>query len=113
MTYKEFLESKIELATDSGFVVEPERINKALKPHQKDAVAWALKGGRRALFESFGLGKSKTYAGNKTYLVSYGEDVGYKDMKVNDLRRHHPQIESKLEKDFNDKTVIRINLNHE
>ena len=58
MTYKEFLESKIELATDSGFVVEPERINKALKPHQKDAVAWALKGGRRALFESFGLGKT-------------------------------------------------------
>ena len=58
MTYKEFLESKIELATDSGFVVEPERINKALKPHQKDAVAWALKGGRRALFEAFGLGKT-------------------------------------------------------
>lgn len=58
MAYKEFLESKIELATDSGFVVEPERINKALKPHQRDAVAWALKGGRRALFESFGLGKT-------------------------------------------------------
>ena len=58
MTYKDFLESKIELATDSGFVVEPEHINKALKPHQKDAVAWALKGGRRALFESFGLGKT-------------------------------------------------------
>ena len=52
-------------------------------------------------------------SGNKTYLVSFGDDVGYKDMKVNDLRRHHPQIESKLEKDFNDKTVIRINLNHE
>lgn len=58
MTYKEFLQSKVELATDSGFVVEPEQINKALKPHQKDAVAWALKGGRRALFESFGLGKT-------------------------------------------------------
>lgn len=58
MTYKEFLESKIELAKESGFVVEPEHINKALKPHQRDAVAWALKGGRRALFESFGLGKT-------------------------------------------------------
>ena len=31
MTYKEFLESKIELATDSGFIVEQEHINKALK----------------------------------------------------------------------------------
>lgn len=58
MTYKEFLESKIELAQDSGFEVNPADINKALKPHQKDAVMWALKGGRRALFESFGLGKT-------------------------------------------------------
>lgn len=58
MTYKEFLESKIELATESGFVVDPEKVNKVLKPHQRDAVVWALKGGRRALFESFGLGKT-------------------------------------------------------
>lgn len=58
MTYKEFLETKIELATDSGFVIEPEKVNKALKPHQRDAVMWALRGGRRALFESFGLGKT-------------------------------------------------------
>ena len=52
------METKIELATDSGFIVNPEKINKALKPHQRDAVTWALKGGRRALFESFGLGKT-------------------------------------------------------
>lgn len=58
MNYKEFLESKIELATESGFIVDPADINPALKPHQKDAVRWALKGGRRALFESFGLGKT-------------------------------------------------------
>lgn len=58
MTYKEFLESKIELAQDSGFEVNPTDINKALKLHQRDAVIWALKGGRRALFESFGLGKT-------------------------------------------------------
>lgn len=58
MTYREFLETKIELATESGFVVNPEKVNKVLKPHQRDAVVWALKGGRRALFESFGLGKT-------------------------------------------------------
>lgn len=54
----EFLKSKIEIAKDSGFTVKREEINPALKPHQKDAVIWALKGGRRALFESFGLGKT-------------------------------------------------------
>lgn len=58
MTYKEFLESKVELAIDRGFKVQPDKINKALKPHQRDAVMWALRGGCRALFESFGLGKT-------------------------------------------------------
>lgn len=58
MTYREFLETKIELATESGFSVDPAKVNKALKPHQRDAVMWALRGGKRALFESFGLGKT-------------------------------------------------------
>ena len=58
MTYKEFLETKIELATESGTVINPAEVNPVLKPHQRDAVMWALKGGRRALFESFGLGKT-------------------------------------------------------
>ncbi len=58
MTYLEFLKTKIEIATESGFLVKQEQVNKALKPHQKDAVIWALRGGRRALFESFGLGKT-------------------------------------------------------
>lgn len=58
MEYLEFLKTKIEIATESGFEIDRSKINKALKPHQKDAVAWALRGGRRALFESFGLGKT-------------------------------------------------------
>lgn len=58
MTYEEFLQTKVELAEDSGFTVDPAKINPILKPHQRDAVVWALKGGRRALFESFGLGKT-------------------------------------------------------
>lgn len=58
MDYLEFLKTKIEIATDSGFEIDKSKINKALKPHQRDAVAWALKGGKRALFESFGLGKT-------------------------------------------------------
>lgn len=58
MDYLEFLKTKIEIATDSGFKVDKRKINKALKPHQSDAIVWALKGGKRALFESFGLGKT-------------------------------------------------------
>lgn len=58
MEYLEFLKSKIEIAKDSGFEIDKSKLNKALKPHQRDAVWWALKGGRRGLFESFGLGKT-------------------------------------------------------
>lgn len=58
MDYLEFLKTKIEIAPESGFEIEQGKINKALLPHQRDAVVWALKGGRRALFESFGLGKT-------------------------------------------------------
>ena len=58
MTYREFLQTKVELAEESGFDADPAKVNPVLKPHQRDAVVWALKGGRRALFESFGLGKT-------------------------------------------------------
>ena len=58
MNYTEFLHSKVCIAPDSGFDIDVKELNPALKPHQKDAVKWALKGGRRALFEKFGLGKT-------------------------------------------------------
>lgn len=56
--YIEFLKSKIEIAPETGFEVKDSEIHPILKPHQRDAVRWALKGGRRALFEAFGLGKT-------------------------------------------------------
>ena len=58
MRYAEFLKSKIVTAPLSGMEVSESELNPVLKPHQKDAVRWALQGGRRALFESFGLGKT-------------------------------------------------------
>lgn len=56
--YLAFLKSKMVIAPESGFEIGPEEINPALKPHQRDAVMWAVRGGKRALFESFGLGKT-------------------------------------------------------
>lgn len=58
MTYKEFLESKIDIAPLAGLPVQEDEVNPALKPHQKASVLWALRGGRRALFARFGLGKT-------------------------------------------------------
>lgn len=58
MNYIDFLKTKIEIARETGFTVSPDDIHPALKPHQRDAVVWAVKGGCRALFEAFGLGKT-------------------------------------------------------
>ena len=58
MTYHEFLESKMVIAPETGFDIDPAEVNPKLLPHQRDAVVWAVHGGKRALFESFGLGKS-------------------------------------------------------
>lgn len=58
MNYEEFLSGKIIQAPVSGFDVRMEELNAALLPHQRDAVLWALRGGQRAIFASFGLGKS-------------------------------------------------------
>ena len=57
-SYDNFLRTKIQVAPVSGFEVKAHEVHPALKPHQRDAVMWACKGGRRALFESFGLGKT-------------------------------------------------------
>jgi len=46
------------IARSSGLEIEEGEISPALKPHQRAAVHWAVKGGRRALFEAFGLGKT-------------------------------------------------------
>lgn len=57
-TYDEFLKEKVTFGEQYGLEVDPAAVHPMLKPHQRDAVLWAAKGGRRALFERFGLGKT-------------------------------------------------------
>jgi hypothetical protein len=56
--YREFLNAKVVLSKDHGFAIEPGEVHRLLKPHQVDVVRWAVRGGRRAIFASFGLGKT-------------------------------------------------------
>jgi hypothetical protein len=49
----------VPLAVPAGISsVTPGLVNPWCKPHAKDAVAWAVRGGRRAIFASFGLHKT-------------------------------------------------------
>ena len=41
-TYLEFLRSKIVLAKESGFELDPREVNPGLKPHQRDAVGYLM-----------------------------------------------------------------------
>lgn len=56
--YQAFLERKAAIATRIGFDVDESEINPILKPHCKDAVRWAIRGGRRAIFAAYGLHKT-------------------------------------------------------
>jgi superfamily II DNA or RNA helicase len=56
--YEEFLAEKVAFDHAYGFEVTDEQISPVLKPHQRDIVKWAVRGGRRAIFARFGLGKS-------------------------------------------------------
>ncbi len=58
--YSDFLRRKVRIASDSGFEVNPDEINPALKPFVRDIVRWAAEGGRRGIFSAFGLHKTST-----------------------------------------------------
>ena len=58
MEYIDFLKTKMAISADSGFEIDKNKLNPVMLPHQKDIVAWAIKGGCRAIFAKFGLGKT-------------------------------------------------------
>jgi DNA modification methylase len=58
LPYREFLETKVRMAQPLGIEVADGDINPILKPHARAIVRWAVRGGRRAIFAAFGLGKS-------------------------------------------------------
>jgi len=57
--YRKFIHDKVLLSDDFGFEVDDSEIHPSLKPHQRVGVRWMVRGGRRALFEFFGAGKTR------------------------------------------------------
>lgn len=56
--YRAFLVAKAPVVVQSGFSLDLEEVSPRLKDHARLAVLWALRGGRRAIFANFGLGKT-------------------------------------------------------
>lgn len=58
MDYAAFLADKVAFNRQYGHPVTDNEIHPSLFEHQRRIVAWAVEGGRRAIFAAFGLGKS-------------------------------------------------------
>lgn len=57
-TYADFLAAKVDFDSRTGFDIALDEIHPALFDHQRLIVQWAVRGGRRAIFAAFGMGKS-------------------------------------------------------
>ena len=60
MEYIEFLKNKMAISHETGFEINDDELTPSLYPHVKDTVKWAIKGGCRAIFSSFGMQKTVT-----------------------------------------------------
>lgn len=58
--YIAFLRDKMAISHNTGFDVSTDELTPNLYPHVKDTVRWAVKGGCRAVFSSFGMQKTVT-----------------------------------------------------
>lgn len=121
MNYTEFIDTKIETAPISGFEIDDSEINPILKPHQRAAVKWAIAGGRRGIFESFGLGKTiqeleiariitKHKGGKALIILPLGVRQEFTNDAVNLLGMEAPQyIKSQIEAETVTTDVLMTN----
>lgn len=81
--YDDFLAEKVAFDRTFGFDVRDEWLSPIMrpghpdfKPHQADIVKWAVKGGRRAIFARYGLGKSIMQLEVLRLIVAHGPAIG-------------------------------------
>lgn len=58
--YIDFLKEKMAISHNTGFDVSVDELTPTLYLHVKDTVRWAVNGGCRAIFSSFGMQKTVT-----------------------------------------------------
>lgn len=59
-SYVDFLMAKMAVSECGGFEITDNELTPSLYPHVKDTVKWAVRGGARAIFSSFGMQKTVT-----------------------------------------------------
>lgn len=69
--YIDFLRSKMAISQENGFQIDRSDITPTLYPHVKDSVEWAIRGGQRAIFSSFGMQKTVTQLEILRLIIKY------------------------------------------
>ena len=77
--YHEFLKAKVRIDQGWGFPCEPKEVSPHCKPFTRDIVAWAVRGGRRAIFARYGLGKSVMQLEVLRLIVEHASNHGAPD----------------------------------
>lgn len=92
--YDAFLSEKVAFDRTFGFDVDDAWLSPIMrpghpdfKPHQADIVKWAVKGGRRAIFARYGLGKSVMQLEVLRLIVEHGPDGRRGVLGTVDVRR--------------------------
>lgn len=76
MDYIDFLKNKMAVSSQTGFDVDESELTPSLFPHVKDTVRWAVKGGCRAIFSSFGMQKTVTQLEILRIIIKHEGGVG-------------------------------------
>lgn len=71
----QFLRGKIPVAVQAG-MEPPSGCHASLKPHQREICEWALRGGRRGVFASFGLGKTRMHLQLAAWITEWAAAQG-------------------------------------
>lgn len=114
--YEKLLKKKVVIAKPYGKEIDKSLLSDKLLPHQADIVHWAIAGGRRAIFASFGLGKTMmqleiavqvTAITGKPFLIAM--PLGVVGEFKDDLAFLHPEKQIRYIKDTEDFDASEVN----
>jgi DNA modification methylase len=99
--YMDFVKSKIKMAGLGGFDVPMEEINPALRPHTRDIVRWAVQGGNRAIFASFGLHKTATQLEILRVIGQHHDGLRLQVLPLGVRQEFTKEVKKRFQGDFN------------
>ena len=110
--YIEFLKDKMAISYQTGFEIKDEELTMSLYPHVKDTVRWAIAGGCRAIFSSFGMQKTVTQLEIIRVILKHKEGKGLIVCPKRVVVEFLTQAKQHLDITVTDRKSTRLNSSH-